>query len=420
MTSTTAEGRRLKLAFLGDMNSIHVRKWIEFIARRGHDVSVLSSHWFDPARFQHGRVVNLVPKPDNRASRLLAQAGLLRAAKRVRNALNSKLPDEMVFRRAQRQIDAIETDMVGYYDRIAREQADRVADIIQGFRAEVFQSLRLYPEGLFARKVSGVPWNLMAWGQCISLWADRYPFVAELTREAVTRSTFYMVDNMRDIHDARRYGLRDDQPWHITPSGGGVETGKLHRNSSAPRDESPVFMTFRRTGGSFINNLPVIRAIGVMHRRLRIPARFIIHGDQSGPHFEQVRIEAKRCGVADYVEVRPPFAYADVANVLSRYDLVVSAATFDGTTNALLETMWLGGIPLNGDLPPLREWIDHGQNGYLFDLNDPDHIASVFAQALEERSRHDAFRERNRQIILERAEYDRCMSGVESIYFRMA
>jgi glycosyltransferase involved in cell wall biosynthesis len=175
-------------------------------------------------------------------------------------------------------------------------------------------------------------------------------------------------------------------------------------------------MTYRRVGGPFIDNRPVIRALAILRQKYKIDARFVIIGEPFGPYYDQVRIEAKRCGVAPYVKVRPPFPYSDLAKVISEYEFIVSAATHDGTSNALLETMWLGGIPLNSDLRPIREWITDGVNGYLFDINDPEQIAAKFAQAVAERPKHDEFRRINRRIIKERADNKTCMSRVEEIY----
>lgn len=412
----------LRLSFVGDLTSIHVRKWIQFLCEQGHAVQVISSQYFDPARFPQAQVVNLAATPGKPTSQLLARAGLLKTAKNIRNGLNRRMPSDLVWQRAQREIDAIERVMVTELEELIIGSSNRVAAFVREFQPDVIQSLRLYPEGMLATATAGIaPWCLMAWGQDISLWAERYEQVAEHARRAVQSCSLFMADNMRDIKDARRYGLSDTTPWHITPSGGGVETERLkaHHRGNDAGDTSATFMTFRRIGGAFIDNLPIIRAIEVLRKKRGLDARFIIYGDQSGPYFEHVRIEAERDGVANAIFVRPPFPYAELAHVVSDHDLIVSAATFDGTTNALLETMWLGGIPLNGDLEPIREWITHGENGYVFPMEDPEQIASVFQRALDERHMHEEFRERNRKIILDRADYTTSMRRVEDAYYRL-
>jgi len=420
---TPAAREPLRLSFVGDMTSIHVRKWIQFLCEQGHAVQVVSSQFFDPARFPQAQVINLAGVEGKPTAKLLARAGLLRTAKRIRNGWTSCLPDNFVWRRAQFEIDDIERVMVSDLEKLIAGSSDRVAALVRGFKPDVIQSLRLYPEGMLATATAGIaPWCLMAWGQDISLWAERYERVAEHARRAVQSCSFFMADNMRDIKDARRYGLRDTSSWHITPSGGGVETERLnrHHRTAVKGDTSATFMTFRRIGGAFIDNLPVIRAIDVLRNSRGVAAKFIIYGDQSGPYFEQVRIEAKRCGVSNAISVRPPFSYTDLAHIVSDHNLIVSAATFDGTTNALLETMWLGGIPLNGDLEPIREWITHGENGYVFPMQDPEQIASVFERAIDERHMHEEFRNRNRRIILDRADYKTSMRRIEDIYYHLA
>jgi glycosyltransferase involved in cell wall biosynthesis len=105
-----------------------------------------------------------------------------------------------------------------------------------------------------------------------------------------------------------------------------------------------------------------------------------------------------------------------IPDAIRRADFVFSATHHDGTPNSLLETMWHGGIPLCGDLESIREWITDGENGYLFDMSDPEQIARTFLRAVAERDRHGRFREINRRLIRERADYETCMARVEAFY----
>ena len=44
--------------------------------------------------------------------------------------------------------------------------------------------------------------------------------------------------------------------------------------------------------------------------------------------------------------------------------------------------MAAGAIPVCGDLPSTREWIEHGRNGFLADPSDPCEVASALRAAL--------------------------------------
>jgi glycosyltransferase involved in cell wall biosynthesis len=205
---------------------------------------------------------------------------------------------------------------------------------------------------------------------------------------------------------------------HVTPSGGGVETDKLHRIGT--RDlynyKIPIFFTFRRMGNSFINNVAVVEALKLLKDEYKITARFVICGYKSSPFYKLIKLKAKELGIFEHISVIPPFPYSHLAHILSKYNYVISAATHDGTTNALLETMWLGGIPLNGPYEPLNEWIEDGINGYLFDTNNPSSISKKMYQCLQDASRHEIFKKINQEIIKKRADYSTCMRKVKEIY----
>ena len=416
----------MRLCFIGNMNSIHVKKWVRFFCERGHDVQVISSFHYPEPTFHSANVVNITQASYRDFSRsLLSKVGMLSVAKKLRASIQrrSPLPDDTIYRKAERLAQQSEPRKIQERIDLIAANEDKVRDLVASFKPDLVQCLRLVPEGLLGFRIDFEPLIMFAWGQDISLWCTKYPELGELARRMLPRCTAYFVDNYRDIKDAHRYGFPEERFWHITPSGGGVETDKLQSLVSPTvqhnNTRSTTFLTFRRIGGSFIDNRPVLRAIKILREREKLNVRFKMIGRLTGPYYDIVRIQAKRLGISDYIEFEERFPYSKLAENISKYEFIVSSATHDGTTNALLETMWLGGIPLNSDLEPIREWITDGVNGYLFDINNPEHIAQKFMQTMSERQKHDEFRAMNRDIIRARADYNTCMSKVEKIYQEM-
>ena len=407
----------MRLCFIGDMNSIHVRKWVRFFCERGHEVLVISTSYYRASRFFSASVVSLPPP---RTRDILDRLGLLQLAKRLQSVSRQLLPDEVVLEQAERRIAETQQALIQRRLHLINTYKDKVRQMVHQFRPDLIQCLRLFPEGFLGSFCEFQPLVQMAWGCDANFYPDRYPEIAKLVRRAVSNCAAYFADSERDIQDARRYGLPANVPWHVTPGGGGVETDELgevvHRSATREDKQTPVFMTYRGIGRPGTDNRPVICGLAILRERYKLDARFVIYGHQGGPYYDQVRIIAKRLGMSPYVKVLPPFPYSELKNVLGKYELIVSAATVDGTSNALLETMWLGGIPLVSDLPQNREWVTDGVNGYIFDLTKPEHIAEKFAQALAEADKYDQMRAINREIIRKRADYKTCMGKVEQIY----
>jgi glycosyltransferase involved in cell wall biosynthesis len=83
----------------------------------------------------------------------------------------------------------------------------------------------------------------------------------------------------------------------------------------------------------------------------------------------------------------------------------VSITDRDGTPNSLLEAMAAGAIPVCGDLPSIREWIEPGRNGFLAAYDDPLAVAGALRLALGiSEAERSAIRTRNSRIVAARAE----------------
>jgi glycosyltransferase involved in cell wall biosynthesis len=83
----------------------------------------------------------------------------------------------------------------------------------------------------------------------------------------------------------------------------------------------------------------------------------------------------------------------------------VSITDHDGTPNSLLEAMAVGAVPVCGDLPSIREWIESGKNGFLAAFDDPRAVADALRLALSlSAAERRAIRAENARIIATRAE----------------
>lgn len=61
---------------------------------------------------------------------------------------------------------------------------------------------------------------------------------------------------------------------------------------------------------------------------------------------------------------------------------MASLTTSDGASLSVMEAMALGTIPILSDTAPNREWVRHGENGFLLPLNDLRAAEKVFGEAL--------------------------------------
>jgi glycosyltransferase involved in cell wall biosynthesis len=72
---------------------------------------------------------------------------------------------------------------------------------------------------------------------------------------------------------------------------------------------------------------------------------------------------------------------------------------------SMLEAMSAGCLLLASDTAPVRDVVQDGENGLLFDFFDTSRLATLVIQALSEPRAHTAMRERARQTIVERYDF---------------
>jgi glycosyltransferase involved in cell wall biosynthesis len=127
----------------------------------------------------------------------------------------------------------------------------------------------------------------------------------------------------------------------------------------------------------------------------------------------------ERLGIGEAVELLPRLNETEMAGLLRRAQLLVSPSVHDGTPNSLLEGMASGCLPVAGDLESIREWITPGKNGLLADATSARDLADAMLEAFANKDLRLEAAGLNREIILKRAEYTRCMRQVDAFYQRI-
>jgi glycosyltransferase involved in cell wall biosynthesis len=128
---------------------------------------------------------------------------------------------------------------------------------------------------------------------------------------------------------------------------------------------------------------------------------------------------AARLGVEERVVLLPSLSPEQLGALFRRSQVSVSPSEHDGTPNTLLEAMACGSFPLAGDLESIREWIEPGVNGLLFDPANPQSLAQDILRALADEPLRTAAAQLNQRLIAERGTYEMGMAKAEQLYERL-
>jgi glycosyltransferase involved in cell wall biosynthesis len=78
-----------------------------------------------------------------------------------------------------------------------------------------------------------------------------------------------------------------------------------------------------------------------------------------------------------------------------------------------------GCFPVVGNIESMQEWVKQGENGLLVDATSPSDLANGVIAALGNLTMRATARNKNAQIIAERATYERCMAVTEAFYHKI-
>ncbi len=116
------------------------------------------------------------------------------------------------------------------------------------------------------------------------------------------------------------------------------------------------------------------------------------------------------------VEFLGQVPHEKMPNLLSQADIYVSTSLHDGTSVSLLEAMGSGVFPVVTDIRANREWITHGENGFLVPTNDAKSLASGIINAIRDRELLRKSQQRNRSIVQQKALWPVQIDRVKNLY----
>jgi glycosyltransferase involved in cell wall biosynthesis len=299
---------------------------------------------------------------------------------------------------------------------------------LQTLRPDLVHAMRVPFEGMLAAAADpAAPLLVSIWGNDITLHAPTSPGMRRQTRRTLSRADGLQTDCRRDLRLAERWGLRPGTPGEVIPGNGGVRP-ELFFPSDRAQDHSgphpvgweripatgPVILNPRGFRG-YVRNDSFFRAIPLVLQRC--PEAFFVCPAMAG---EPLALRwAARLGVEGRVLLLPSLSPEHLGALFRRAQVSASPSEHDGTPNTLLEAMACGSFPVAGDLESIREWIEPGVNGLLFDPSDPRALAEAILQALRDDRLRAAAARTNQRLVAERGTYQAGMSRAERLYRRL-
>jgi len=295
----------------------------------------------------------------------------------------------------------------------------RLRRVVNQVKPDLIHGLRVPREAMTAVAACprGVPLAVSIWGNDLTLHASNSWLTGYAARRVLARADLLFADCQRDIDLARKWGLRPGIATAVLPGGGGIDLAGVaaDRELSAPLEDidgsDHRLIVNARGCRQYVRNGILLAALDLMAADLDPRVRVVF---VDAAHDGALRRSVERHRLASRIIVTGQLARAEVLALFRRAEVSVSITDHDGTPNSLLEAMAAGCVPVCGDLPSIREWIEPGFNGFLAPFDDPGAVAAALGRALRlSGAERCALRRENGRVVAARAE--RAATGMRAV-----
>jgi glycosyltransferase involved in cell wall biosynthesis len=362
----------MKICFIADAKVIHTQRWVNYFARKGHDIHLITIR---PGEgYAEGVQIHLLPALDSLS---WPGAGLYKAfvwSLRTRRLVGSIKPD------------IINAHFITTYGYLA---------VFSGFHPVV----------------------LTPWGSDILIDPKRNRLYRFLTGYALRRAEMTLCNSETLKKEVVKLGA---SPARVQIIYNGIDTSKFHRQPGTVLKESlgvnggPVIISTRNF--LWVYNLEMlIRAVPLVLRHTP-HARFAIAGDGNAEQRQTLEKLANSLGVLENILFLGLVPHDELPDYLSSSDIYVSTSLSDSSSLSLQEAMACELAPVVTDLSGNREWVNDGENGFIVPQNDSQALAKKVIYLIEHEEVRGIFGRLGRKIIQERAEYEKEMEKAGGLY----
>lgn len=354
----------MKICYIGGANSIHLQRWVKWIANKNHEVHLITDY---PTEINN---VTIYPLAHHE------KGGLLNFYSKMRQT--------------KQYIHEIKPDLIH-------------AHYAFGY-------------GTFAAYANFHPYVLTAWGSDILV--DTSTFFGKTTVQyALKKSDLITCDAYHLKESMKKLGV-DDQK--ITIVYFGTDTKKFTPQKKDPSIREKLHLKNESVVISLRNLEPLYNIeslITAIPKVLKeIPeATFIIGGKGSQEMMlKQMVISLK---IDENVRFTGPIPNDVLPYYLTASDAYVSTSLSDAGLSASTAEAMACEVPvISTNFGENTEWVKDNENGFTIPLKDPDALAEKILILLKDKSLREKLGKKGRQIIKERLDYDTEMSKMERLY----
>ncbi|HSB66497.1 MAG TPA: glycosyltransferase family 4 protein [Anaerolineales bacterium] len=372
-------GKKLRLLYVSNPNSIHTRRWVSWFAKRGHMVCLLA---------------DVPPKG------------------------------------SWSEVQVIDLSKF-FYAPIIRFPiwAIWLRRFIHQWRPDILHAHRVNSAGWLAAAAGFHPLVVTPWGSDVMLGPQRSRLLNFLARftlrgaDKVTVSSQAISEKVLELGASEEslvkiyYGV-DLNIFSPRPTSR-QENVQQRRQLSFP-EVGPLIFSPRAIHPIYNQDI-LLQAVPLVLKRFPTACFFFVAFNVNVEYKQELDRIIDQLGLGGSVRWLP--ATSSPADMVTRYnlsDIVVSIPSSDGAPVTVMEAMACGKPLICSDLPALRESITNGENGWIVPVRQVSPLAEAIIRALEQPDQAAQIGRKARQLVTERANLEVEMQRMEAVYYQLA
>jgi glycosyltransferase involved in cell wall biosynthesis len=368
---------RLRLAFLGDPNLIHMRRWIGFFESRGHHITMLVPRGFKldpglPASVEFETFSAFNPRSP------FAPLGFLRSCLSLRRVLGRVKPD-------------------------------------------VLNAHFLTVHGWHAWMSGFHPYAITLWGSDIYIAPKKWRTVRIMARVTLRSADLVMADSADLKLGAEELRARPERTELI---GWGVDLNRFSGGSAPAELRTRLGLDGKRVVFAPRVVTPLYRNKVIVEAMAQVPSDVVVLMsllNAEATEVDEINQLAASLGISDRIVFVPNIPHAEMPDFIRLADVVASVPMSDSTSVSILEALACERQIVAADLPSVREWLAELDPESLVPVDDVGATAAALNRALARTPAERAEIGRlGRAIVAARADQATSLGAVEQLYRRVA
>lgn len=231
--------------------------------------------------------------------------------------------------------------------------------------------------GFYAAACGIRPYALLVWGSDVLVQPKKFSH-RYFARKAIEHASAIFLDSMAQAKATVRFGGRIEKitmfPW--------IDLDWVFASADAKGSKpSQRLIMFNRGHEYVYRPLTLIDAIPQVIKS-NPDAMFLIAGEGSMTNEMKRRVTSLQ--MDQHVRFLGRVPRQELIKLVNESSVYVSTSSSDGTSASLIEAMALGVPPVVTNIEANREWIKHGFNGLLFDVDDSAELARLINTLLSD------------------------------------